>query len=143
MPAHLDGSSKTLSKNSQKLPIRARTWGTQATHPTSLLTLSFSFLMCYIIGFLKKTSVFEQRVLLLKVWNSGWSCTREDDCHKIGSQNIFRIINEIKAYLCSVSQSCCIICTPVDCSPSGSSVHGISQARILEWVAISYSRGSS
>ena len=32
--------------------------------------------------------------------------------------------------------------TPVDCSPSGSSVHGILQARILEWVAISYSRGS-
>ena len=31
----------------------------------------------------------------------------------------------------------------MDCSPPGSSVHGISQARILEWVAISYSRGSS
>ena len=33
--------------------------------------------------------------------------------------------------------------TPMDCSPPGSSVHGILQARILEWVAISYSRGSS
>ena len=32
--------------------------------------------------------------------------------------------------------------TPVDCSPPGSSVHGISQARILQWVAISFSRGS-
>ena len=32
---------------------------------------------------------------------------------------------------------------PMDCSPPGSSVHGIFQARILEWVAISYSRGSS
>ena len=32
---------------------------------------------------------------------------------------------------------------PMDCSPLVSSVHGISQARILEWVAISYSRGSS
>ena len=32
-------------------------------------------------------------------------------------------------------------CDPVDCSPPGSSVHGISQARILEWVAISFSRG--
>ena len=32
---------------------------------------------------------------------------------------------------------------PVDCSPPGSSVHGILQARILEWVAISSSRGSS
>ena len=32
------------------------------------------------------------------------------------------------------------LCDPVDCSLPGSSVHGISQARILEWVAISYSR---
>ena len=32
---------------------------------------------------------------------------------------------------------------PMDCSPPGSSVHGILQARILEWVAISFSRGSS
>ena len=34
-------------------------------------------------------------------------------------------------------------CDPMDCSPSGSSVHGILQARILEWVAISFSRVSS
>ena len=33
-------------------------------------------------------------------------------------------------------------CNPMECSPPGSSVHGISQARILEWVAISFSRGS-
>ena len=35
------------------------------------------------------------------------------------------------------------LCDPVDCSPTGSSVQGISQARILEWVAISFSGGSS
>ena len=34
------------------------------------------------------------------------------------------------------------LCVPMNCSPPGSSVHGISQARILEWVAISSSRGS-
>ena len=34
-------------------------------------------------------------------------------------------------------------CDPMDCSPLGSSVHGILQAKILEWVAISFSRGSS
>ena len=43
----------------------------------------------------------------------------------------------------SVSQSCLILCDPMDCSPPGSSVHWISQARMLEWVAISYSRASS
>ena len=37
-------------------------------------------------------------------------------------------------------QSCPILCNPMDCSPQDSSVHGISQARILEWVAISFSR---
>ena len=37
----------------------------------------------------------------------------------------------------------CLFCDLMDCSPLGSSVHGISQARILEWIAISFSRGSS
>ena len=42
-----------------------------------------------------------------------------------------------------VAQSCPTLCDPIVCSLWGSSVHGISQARILEWVAISFSRGSS
>ena len=43
----------------------------------------------------------------------------------------------------SVTQSCPTVCDPMDCSPLGSSVHGISQAGILEQVAVSASRGSS
>ena len=42
-----------------------------------------------------------------------------------------------------VAQSCPTLCNPVDCSLPGSSVHAIFQARILEWVAVSFSRGSS
>ena len=42
-----------------------------------------------------------------------------------------------------VTQSCPTLFDPMDCSLPGSSVHGILQARILEWVAISFSRGSS
>ena len=42
-----------------------------------------------------------------------------------------------------VAQSCLTLCDPMDCSPPGSSIHGIFQARILEWAAISFSRGSS
>ena len=42
-----------------------------------------------------------------------------------------------------VAQSCPTLCNPVDCSPPGFPVHGILQARILEWVTISFSRGSS
>ena len=40
-------------------------------------------------------------------------------------------------------ESCLTLCNPMDCSPPGSSVHGISQARILEWVTVSFSRRSS
>ena len=40
-------------------------------------------------------------------------------------------------------QSCLTLCDSTDCGPSGSSVHGIFQARILEWVALPFSRGSS
>ena len=50
-------------------------------------------------------------------------------------------------YMCmcprSVTRSCLTLCDPMDRSPPGSSVCGVSQARILEWVAISSSRGSS
>ena len=42
-----------------------------------------------------------------------------------------------------VTQSCPILCNPMDCSPPGCSVHEILQARILPWVAISFPRGSS
>ena len=42
-----------------------------------------------------------------------------------------------------VIPSCPTLCNPMDCSPSGSFVHRIFQARILEWVAIPFSRGSS
>ena len=38
-----------------------------------------------------------------------------------------------------VAQSCPTLCDPMDCSLPGSSVHGIFQARVLEWVAISFS----
>ena len=44
---------------------------------------------------------------------------------------------------CSVAKSCPTLCNSMNHSLPGSSVHGISQIRILEWVAISFSRGSS
>ena len=46
-------------------------------------------------------------------------------------------------HACSVTKSCPTLCDLIDCSPPGSSVHRISQARILEQVVISFSRGSS
>ena len=47
------------------------------------------------------------------------------------------------AVLCLVTQSCPTLCDPVDLSLPGSSVHGVLHARILEWVAMPFARGSS
>ena len=49
----------------------------------------------------------------------------------------------VESCSCSVAKLCLTLCDPMDCSPPGSPVHGILQARILEWGAISFSRRSS
>ena len=53
-----------------------------------------------------------------------------------------RKANTVGFHLCACAQSCLTLCDSMDCSPPDDSVHGFFQARILEWVAISYSRGS-
>ena len=53
------------------------------------------------------------------------------------------LMAEHYCYVMLIAQSCPTLCDPMDCSPPVSSVHEIFQARILEWVAISFSRGSS
>ena len=59
----------------------------------------------------------------------------------------YKITKTLEAEFASSSLCMCVLdaqsCDPIDCSPPGSSVHGISQGRMLEWVAISSSRGSS
>ena len=50
---------------------------------------------------------------------------------------------EIETVSAKSLQLCPTLCDPIDCRPPGSSVHGILQTRIVEWVAISSSRGSS
>ena len=72
------------------------------------------------------------------------------DCTvKLKMSSLFLYLFFFMFYLCEkcmrakLLQSCPTLCDPMDCSPPGSSVHGILQARILEWVAIPSSRGSS
>ena len=55
--------------------------------------------------------------------------------------NFGRLI--LYSYSVFVTQSCLTLCNAMDCISPGSSVHGILQARIMEWVAIPFSRGSS
>ena len=57
--------------------------------------------------------------------------------------NLIYMAHSRYMWVCSVTQSCLTLCGPMDCSSPDSSVHGIFQARTLEWVAISFSRGSS
>ena len=58
--------------------------------------------------------------------------------HKGNPKNI-----EVGENESEVAQSCPTLCNPMDCSLQGSSLHGILQARILEWIAYPFSRGSS
>ena len=55
----------------------------------------------------------------------------------INAENLFLKVKVL------VAQSCSTLCVTMDCSPPGSSVHGILQARLVEWVAMPFSRGSS
>ena len=73
---------------------------------------------------------YAESVLLLE--------SRKHTPHLRGSER-----QESHALPCPDTQLCPTLCDPMDCSLPGSSVHGIFQARILEWVAISYSWGSS
>ena len=66
-----------------------------------------------------------------------WSNSTERACAPC------EVLHSLPRTSCVCMLSCSTLCDPMDCSPPGSSLHGISQARVLEWVAISYSRGSS
>ena len=70
----------------------------------------------------------------------------EHFCHRLNIVLELEIteVNPAPGFMNAQSlQSCLILCSPIDCSPPDSSVYVIFQARILEWVAISYLRGSS
>ena len=63
--------------------------------------------------------------------------------YEIRNRNRIYCTNTMITYCVWLAQSCPTLCNPMNCSPSGSSVYGILQTSILEWVAISYSRGPS
>ena len=63
--------------------------------------------------------------------------------NKYKGKNYLKIYHPKMPLLYSVAKSCPTLCNFMDCSSPGSPVHGISKARILEWVALSYSRECS
>ena len=78
-------------------------------------------------------------------------CKEIEENNRMGkTRDLFKKIRDTKQgnISCSekeseIAQSCSTLCNPMDYSLPGSSGHGIFQARVLEWVAISFSRGSS
>ena len=64
-------------------------------------------------------------------------------CKYLGDRTYVRSAVIIASIESEVTQSCQTLCDPMDCSLSGSSIHGILQVGILEWVVISFSRKSS
>ena len=69
-----------------------------------------------------------------------WPTSGTEDLLLSPSPSLFKLTLNLKVL---VAQSYPTLCDTVDCSPPGSSVHGILQARILEWVIILFSKGSS
>ena len=83
-------------------------------------------------------------VFVLLVWLVGWLLTffilLWKSCNNYFKKNLHVNCACVHAKLL---QSCPTLCDPIECSPPGSSVHGILQAGILEWVALPSSRGIS
>ena len=112
---------------------------------SSSLLLSLFIEQCIIFLFLKFLFGYSWYIYLYSFCRdfSGFvktSCV----CFKcISDVSLITCWNILVARACSVPQSCLALCDPMDDSPPGFSAHGVFHTRILEWVAIFYSRGSS
>ena len=84
------------------------------------------------VTFLNRIYALERQKKKLTKINTVWITAEKE---------ISRVLEQEKES--EVAQLCPTLCDPVDCNLPGSSVHGILQAKILEWIAISFSRGSS
>ena len=82
----------------------------------------------------------KQRVALVEAQENSFWCYR---CSLSRAWWLFQGCMKERESENEVAQLCLTICDPMDCSLPGFSVHGIFQARVLEWVAIFFSRGSS
>ena len=99
----------------------------------------FSQVLCHFITRVKFSPV-SKSILLIPVWG----LRPHQNCFNVHTSTssllMMMIYICIYMYMCAQSfQSCPTLCDPVDHGPPGSSVHGILQTRILEWIAISFS----
>ena len=116
------------------------------THPTSSLSWKpTSYLMIDYLMQVISQILIDLFFLLILLWLGkfkvvclgGCFFNNKDNCNLVLCDNLQGLATVLE------SLSCVQLCDPMDGSPRGSSVHGISQARILVWVAIFFSRESS
>ena len=124
-------------------------WHHSPAWPSSSITDSTPTMRppCYFSHSAKHTSLSALVLAVPSAWNtllylSTWS-TPSHPSTKPSTSHHFRKSSSAWPASVLVTQSCLIPSQPMDCSPPGSSVLGILQARILEWVAIPFSRKSS
>ena len=87
-------------------------------------------------------SVFSFLNLENLIQNSYFFSFHQPESNRKEGRRQYHVLRSLLLYVLII-QSCLTLCDPMDCSPPGSSVHGIFQATILEWVALPSSRGSS
>ena len=105
----------------------------------------YLLIICYVLVFLgSEVQQWIRRIIppLIELLYSNSSGPWTQPFYKTVWERITTNINNEIPMLCSVNQSCLTPCDPMNCSPPGSSVHGILQARILEWVVVVSSRRS-
>ena len=128
-------------------------WGGKELDTTEQLTLSFhSYLDCLLIIYINSFILYDftyvtfwEKSKTMKTIRSVVGREREAEHRGFQSSELLYMISTVATLSKSikwseVAQSCLTLFDPMDCSLPGTSVHGISQARILEWVAISFSR---
>ena len=122
-----------MAQTVKNLPAMWETWVWSLDQEDPLDNLSYCCCCC--VASVVSNSVRPHRwqpTRLLCPWdspgkNTGVGCHFLLQCMKVKSES-------------EVAQSCPTLSDPMDCSPPGSSVHGIFQARLLEWVAIAFSQ---
>ena len=129
--------------DSSLVPVPQPLSSIYTVHPSLLETLSFpGFLLPHSLGFF--LFLAPSLTLLAGSLSLTWILYAGTPQSSI-LNNLFSISTfSVCVCVCArVSQSCPTLCDPMDCSPPHSSIQGILQARILEWVAIPFSKGSS
>ena len=125
------------------LPISCHGPGSLILLSLALDRLSLSWLLTLFAG--PPASILPQSVFEPRWWSHLQKCRRKEEEREEADASVtlpFRN-SAVSHYSMLVAQLCQTLCDPMDCSPPGFSVHGILQARILEGVAIPFSRRSS